>query len=74
MECAVCGKPGRKRRGIKRVLCDDCAQVARNMTNRSRLGGNPGYHEEFSSPPKNISVPIDGNLDTWEWKNRRLEE
>ena len=28
MTCSVCGKPGKKWQGIKRVLCEECARAA----------------------------------------------
>jgi hypothetical protein len=70
--CAVCGEEGRKWRGIKRPLCEKCRDAARAYSKQASYGD--GYHEGFTSPPKDISVPLDGNYDPYTGKNRRLEE
>ncbi len=65
MECAVCGKPGRKRRGIKRVLCDACAQAALN--NEQYRRGD--ISDEFAPKPFGVKY-TEGAYDHYERENR----
>lgn len=71
-KCAVCGQPGHKRRGYKRALCRECARAADMFTGYSEKWQR-GWLEGASETP-HLASPEDGNLDTYESKNRRRME
>jgi hypothetical protein len=78
LRCAVCGsvKDARRRQGLKRVLCRECAEAAyRNEDyRRSEIGVSLNGSIADGHKVNRGHLPDDGGLDTYEGALREYEE